>query len=81
MPPPPPAEEPVRVQYRNPFDAREVFEFPPGTTRIEARDAVAQLLLERARDRLSPPPKVKRETTKTAGDELPATAAGVAQRR
>lgn len=42
-------DEPVR--YANPFDAQEVFEFPPGTTETEARDAVAAVLLERAKSR------------------------------
>jgi hypothetical protein len=41
--------EPVR--FKNPFDHSEVFEFPPGTSQLEAREAVAQLLMERARDR------------------------------
>ena len=41
--------EPVR--YKNPFDHSEVFEFPPGTSPTEARQAVAELLMERARDR------------------------------
>ncbi len=40
---------PVRV--KNAFDATEVFEFPPGTTESQAREAVAKLLLSRARDR------------------------------
>jgi hypothetical protein len=48
-PPPPPPGEPVR--FKNPFDRSEVFEFPPGTSPAEARQAVAQLLMERARDR------------------------------
>ncbi|MBS0577803.1 MAG: hypothetical protein JSR36_00920 [Proteobacteria bacterium] len=39
----------VRVQ--NPFDAAEVFQFPPGTSEASAYDAVAALLLERARER------------------------------
>jgi len=46
---PPPAQNPV--QYRNPFDPAEVFEFPPGTTEISARQAVAEALMQRARDR------------------------------
>ena len=41
--------EPVRVQ--NPFDKREVFEFPAGTSEQEARDAMADMLLKRAIDR------------------------------
>lgn len=40
------AGEPVR--FANPFDADEVFEFPPGTTETQARDAVAEALLQRA---------------------------------
>lgn len=39
------------VKFRNPFDPGEVFEFPPGTSRADARDKVAELLLERARER------------------------------
>jgi hypothetical protein len=44
-----PTPEPVRV--RNPFDRQEVFEFPAGTTPEAARDAVAEMLLARARER------------------------------
>ena len=36
------------VRFANPFDAEEVFEFPPGTTETQARDAVADVLLKRA---------------------------------
>jgi hypothetical protein len=52
VPTPAPAEPqgaPVRI--RNAFDATEVFEFPPGTSESEAREAVAELLLSRARER------------------------------
>lgn len=38
--------EPVR--FANPFDAKEVFEFSPGTTQDTARDAVAEILMKRA---------------------------------
>ncbi len=41
--------EPVR--FANPFDTDEVFEFPPGTTEAQARDAVADVLLKRAMSR------------------------------
>jgi hypothetical protein len=41
--------KPVRI--RNEFDRSEVFEFPAGTSMQEARDQVAQLLLQRARER------------------------------
>jgi hypothetical protein len=36
------------VRFANPFDADEVFEFPPGTSQSQARDAVADVLLKRA---------------------------------
>jgi len=39
------------VQFSNPFDASEVFEFPPGTSDDQARQSVATILLERAHDR------------------------------
>lgn len=42
---------PVRI--RNEFDRNEVFEFPPGTSRQEARDQVAKILLQRAIERQS----------------------------
>jgi hypothetical protein len=48
-----PAAAPRRptVHFANPFDRAEVFEFPPGTTLEEAREAVAEILVARARDR------------------------------
>jgi len=39
------------VRFKNPFDVSEIFEFPPGTSEAEARQSVAELLLQRARDR------------------------------
>jgi hypothetical protein len=42
-------QEPLRV--RNPFDRSEVFEFPAGTTSDAAKTAIADTLLERARER------------------------------
>jgi hypothetical protein len=45
--PPPPAV----VQVQNPFDATEIFEFPAETSEAEARTAIAELLLQRARER------------------------------
>ena len=39
------------VRIRNPFDRHEVFEFPAGTSKAEARDAVAKLLMDRALER------------------------------
>jgi hypothetical protein len=44
------ASEPMRI--KNPFDRTEAFEFPPGTSEAEAREAVTKLLMERAHDRL-----------------------------
>lgn len=43
------APEPVR--FVNPFDGSEVFEFPPGTSDADARDGVAELLMQRATER------------------------------
>jgi hypothetical protein len=45
----PQSEPPVRVT--NPFDASEVFEFPAGTTRAEARALMNEMLMQRARER------------------------------
>jgi hypothetical protein len=42
---------PLPVRIANAFDASEVFEFPQGTTDDAARAAVAELLLNRARER------------------------------
>ena len=39
------------TRFTNPFDASEVFEFPPGTTEDAARQTVADILLKRARER------------------------------
>ena len=44
-----PQGEPVRIA--NSFDPTEVFEFPHGTAELEAREAVAEQLLSRARER------------------------------
>jgi hypothetical protein len=39
------------VQVPNPFDATEVFELPAETSEADARNAIAQLLLQRAQER------------------------------
>jgi len=39
------------TRFTNPFDASEVFEFPPGTSLDAARKSVAEMLLQRAHDR------------------------------
>ena len=45
------ASKPLPVRFANPFDPTEVFEFPPGTSPEYARKAVAEFLINRARDR------------------------------
>jgi hypothetical protein len=42
------------VKFPNPFDPDEIFEFAPGTSKEDARAAVAEILRERARMRQSP---------------------------
>jgi hypothetical protein len=51
--PPIAAPEPPPVQVVNPFDKTEIFQFPAGTSNDESREKVAQLLLQRARERQS----------------------------
>jgi hypothetical protein len=67
LPPPPPAAVPVAeppppvqvaespppepVVLVNPFDKTEKFTFPPGTSKAEAREQMANLLLQRAVER------------------------------
>jgi hypothetical protein len=47
----PAAQLPEPLRMSNPFDRSEVFEFPPGTSKAEARESIANVLLERARER------------------------------
>jgi hypothetical protein len=47
------------VRVINPFDATEVFEFPAGTSRAESHEKVAQILLQRARERQSQWERIK----------------------
>jgi hypothetical protein len=47
-----PSADKEAMLIKNPFDRTEAFEFPPGTSKAEAREAVAKLLMERAHDRL-----------------------------
>jgi hypothetical protein len=58
---------PVRV--RNPFDATEVFEFPAGTTKAEARQKIADVLLQRAVDRRSQAPERRRARRRRTQDD------------
>lgn len=56
------------VQVVNPFDRTEVFEFPAGTSADESREKVAQILLQRARERQSHWEHLKSEASlRTAG--------------
>jgi hypothetical protein len=41
------------VHFANPFDKTEIFQFPAGTSEKSAREAVAELLVKRARERLA----------------------------
>jgi hypothetical protein len=71
----PPTSDDDPVQYKNPFDRSEVFEFPAGTTAIQARDAVAELLLQRALERKDL--LVKRPRRKTTNQSASVTASRV----
>jgi hypothetical protein len=50
------------MQVVNPFDKTEVFEFPAGTSADEGREKVAQILLQRARERQSRWEHIRPET-------------------
>jgi hypothetical protein len=76
LPPPPPAAVPVSVPppsvqpaelpppepvvLVNPFDATEKFTFPPGTSKADARDQMASLLLQRAVERRAHVPRARK---------------------
>jgi hypothetical protein len=76
LPPPPPAVVPVSapppvvqpaelpppqpVVLVNPFDKTEKFTFPPGTSKADARDQMAALLLERAVERGAHRPRARK---------------------
>jgi hypothetical protein len=78
--PAPSTEAPATVRFVNPFDKKEVFEFPPGTSQADARDAVAELLAERARDRRGELSKAPRRNGKTADSSAPVIASGLSPR-
>jgi hypothetical protein len=81
-PPPPssPSTDATPVRFVNPFDRKEVFEFPPGTSTADAREAVAELLSQRARERQSLLTKVPHRAGKTADRISPVTSNGLAPR-
>jgi hypothetical protein len=76
LPPPPPAVIPVAepppsvqpaelappesVVLVNPFDKTETFTFPPGTSKADARDQMATLLLQRAVERRAHLPRSRK---------------------
>jgi hypothetical protein len=62
-PTPQPAAAPP-VKFANPFDRSEVFEFPAGTSRAEARQKVAELLIKRAQERH---PTLRRVASRKSG--------------
>ena len=75
-----PAAPEAPVRFKNPFDSSEVFEFPAGTSRTEMRDAVAELLAQRARERQSLFVKRPPRNAKTADRSASATAGRITPR-
>jgi hypothetical protein len=69
--PAPPSADIAPVQFTNPFDATEVFEFPLGTSETKARQAVADVLLQRAHERQNAA-KITRQRRETADRIAPA---------
>lgn len=69
----------IPVQFTNPFDASEIFEFPAGTTDTDAQSAVAEFLLQRARDRIGSR-DARRRGGKSGDHTNPVRSASVAQR-
>ena len=67
----------VPVRFKNPFDASEVFEFPAGTSQAEVREAVAELLSQRAQERQRLFVKRPPQNTKTADPNASVTASRV----
>jgi len=69
-PAPAPGEQAEPVRFKNPFDRREVFEFPAGTTKAEAREKVAEILMDRARERRVAMPQQFRKKKTAASTAL-----------
>jgi hypothetical protein len=65
-PVPPPSVQPAElappkpVVLVNPFDKTETFTFPPGTSKADARDQMATLLLQRAIERRAHVPRARK---------------------
>jgi hypothetical protein len=64
-----PAGPPVRIT--NAFDRTEVFEFPYGTSEAEARKAVVELLISRARERRAEGMSLNRAKNRRRGRDAP----------
>lgn len=79
-PPPAPVMEAIPVRYANPFDATEVFEFPPGTSQTEAHDAVATLLLQRGQERLIHVEAAQHRANRSAHDRVRRSSTRLARR-
>jgi hypothetical protein len=75
----PPSADNTPVRFTNPFDVTEVFEFPLGTSATEVRQAVANLLLQRAQARQNSLSKFTRERRKAA-EVAPVTNTSLAKR-
>jgi len=76
------AAQPEPVRVKNPFDHSEVFEFPPGTPLKEARQSVAQTLMQRAHERGVPtfhPARPDRHPVAGTKPSKPSQSAGLAQ--
>jgi hypothetical protein len=67
------------VRFANPFDKGEIFEFPPGTSKAEARDAVAKILRDRANERLPQLESRNHRARKSPTEPADRTAAVTAQ--
>jgi hypothetical protein len=68
--------EGLPLRFRNPFDRKEVFTFPPGTSLADARAQVADMLMKRAQERLSHPQRLARPH-RASHDPLMATRAPI----
>ena len=76
------AAQPQPVHVKNPFDHSEVFEFPPGTSLKDARQSVAQILMQRAHDRGVPtfhPGRSDRHPVARSKPSKPSNPIGLAQ--
>jgi hypothetical protein len=71
-------ESPVKIA--NPFDASEIFEFPSSMTESDARDAVADFLLQRARDRIGSTSSLHRHADKASSHPRAVHMTDLAQR-